>query len=754
MAVTEPVPRVAAARTLTEALRGWTAEQLEQLFIARPDLGYPPPRDLVDLAGRAATLTSVTRALDRLNAFQWVVVEALAALPDRSTADGAGIDRANGPTTTITAVAELLDHPAAELVPVFASLRDLALSWGDDDHPHLVRAVRESFGPYPGGLAPASPRPLTPEQIEHRLASCGEAVRPVLDRLCWSPAGRVRQADRRVDPASPRSPVEALLAHGLLRAVDAETVILPREVALQLRGGRFSPDAVAAAPPPVPSRPGDLARADRAAAGAAYELVHDVELAVELVQQTPHRLLRDGGLASRDLTALGRRLGTEAPRTAFLLELAAAAGLVGDGPGHRLLPTPGFDAWVTDDAADRWRALAGGWVTSPREFARAAVPGGHVLGPEGATPGVPPAVRTLILTVAATAGSGAVLDPADLAEAVTWHSPRLARTGTTGLGSLVAAIWREAGWLGLVSLGAVSSFAVAITAPGLRLPDGLRQLFPTTVDQVVVQADLTAVAAGPLPADTARELRLLADQESRGGGGVFRFSAASIRRGFQAGWTAAELHRWLAQHSSTGVPQPLAYLVDDVARQIGRVRVGFAGSFVQIEDAAAAAALLRADEATALGLREIAPSVLISPAEPSEVAAVLQQLGHAPTAEDESGRPATRPPRLRASRTTGEPPPLPSAEAATAAVLAGERAGRAPLPPGTESILDLLETATATARPIRVGYVAADGAAAERELAPLDLGDGRMRAVDRRTAQVVSIPLARISSVNLVPADH
>ena len=40
------------------------------------------------------------------------------------------------------------------------------------------------------------------------------------------------------------------------------------------------------------------------------------------------------------------------------------------------------------------------------------------------------------------------------------------------------------------------------------------------------------------------------------------------------------------------MPQPLAYLVDDVARRHGSIRVGPAGSYLRIDDAAEAAALL------------------------------------------------------------------------------------------------------------------------------------------------------------------
>ncbi len=65
--------------------------------------------------------------------------------------------------------------------------------------------------------------------------------------------------------------------------------------------------------------------------------------------------------------------------------------------------------------------------------------------------------------------------------------------------------------------------------------------------------------------------------------------------------------------------------------------------------------------------------------------------------------------------------------------------------------LDRLRSATQQAQAVRVGYVTADGRAVERELAPLDLAAGSVRAVDRASAQVVTIPLARISAVSPWP---
>ena len=65
----------------------------------------------------------------------------------------------------------------------------------------------------------------------------------------------------------------------------------------------------------------------------------------------------------------------------------------------------------------------------------------------------------------------------------------------------------------------------------------------------------------------------------------------------------------------------------------------------------------------------------------------------------------------------------------------------------TEGTIEQLRSATRSAAAVRVIYVTADGSRTERELAPLDLTAGAVRAVDRDSAQIVTIPLARIASI-------
>ena len=104
---------------------------------------------------------------------------------------------------------------------------------------------------------------------------------------------------------------------------------------------------------------------------------------------------------------------------------------------------------------------------------------------------------------------------------------------------------------GVVALDALSDPGRALLTAPDRLVAALRATLPAPIDHVLLQADLTAVAPGPLEAGLARELDLAADVESAGGATVYRFSEPSIRRALDAGRSATDLHHLFATRSAT-----------------------------------------------------------------------------------------------------------------------------------------------------------------------------------------------------------
>ncbi|MEU9434061.1 helicase C-terminal domain-containing protein [Streptomyces sp. NPDC048252] len=306
------------------------------------------------------------------------------------------------------------------------------------------------------------------------------------------------------------------------------------------------------------------------------------------------------------------------------------------------------------------------------------------------------------------------------------------------------------------------------TAAAARL---LAPLLPEPLDHVLLQADLTAVAPGPLRRPLADVLSVLADVESKGGATVYRFTPGSVRRALDAGRSASDLHAFLAEHSRTPVPQPLAYLIDDVARRHGHLRVGAASAYVRCDDDALLNEILADKRAAALRMRRLAPTVLATQADPAALLEGLRAMGFAPAAESAEGdvlitrAHAHRTPPRTAPEPVPDGPPVPDTTLLTAAIRAiraGDLAATtprkptedaAPLAPGelprtsSAETLATMQAAVLTGEALWIGYVNAEGTASQRVIAPVRVEGGFVTAYDHTADEVRTYPLHRITGV-------
>ncbi|GAB3599464.1 helicase-associated domain-containing protein [Angustibacter peucedani] len=746
--------RPAAPRSLADELRTWDDAQLVALLRARPDLVAPVPNDLSSLAARSTTRASVQRALDGLDTFTLQVVDVLAALPD---------------PTNRTDVARLLGVRPTAVAPALDRLRALALLWGRDTALRLVLTVRDTLGPWPAGLGPSAPGAPSSEQVEALLAEAPDGVSAVLERLTWGPpAGAVPRADRPVSTETARSPVEWLLAHRLLAVLDPDHVVLPRVVGDALRGGRVHATVQPEAPA-VASTERAARLVDAAAGSAASEVLRWVGELGELWGITPPPVLRSGGLGVRELRRTALELDVPDETAAVVVEVAFAAGLVADDGqvGASWAPTPAYDVWTADPPAARWRRLARAWLTSSRTpglvgskdergTLRSAL-SAEVDRPTSAL------VRQAVLRELAALPAGAAPDVATLLDRLRWLRPR--RTG--GLhDQLVRWALAEAELLGVTGRGALSSAGrAAWTArEDADVEDAVARLLPAPVDHVLLQADLTAVAPGPLETGLGRLMHLAAEVESRGGATVYRFTPTSVRRALDADWTADQLLGELATSSRTPVPQPLDYLVRDVSRRHGRVRVGAVSSYVRSDDESVLRELLADRRAASLRLRALAPTVLASQSDPATVLQVLRETGLAPAAESSSGevvvrRPDTRrtPPRQPPAPTRGEtvPPADPLLEAVAKALRTAVEPERPPaevggprlVPTEPATTLATLREAVAGRERVWIGYADGNGRVERRVVEPLSVEGGRVTAFDHASDEVRTFSVHRVTGV-------
>ncbi|MEZ0383856.1 helicase-associated domain-containing protein [Mycobacterium sp. pW045] len=763
---------------MTEHARGvplgsWLAdlpdEGLIRLLELRPDLAQPPPGSIAALAARAQARQSMRAATDELDFLRLALIDALLVLE----ADTAAVP-----------VADLLaligDRASADAV--HEALNDLverALCWGALPTGELRVAAEAGAGLpwHPGQVTQEDPTQRG-DQIAEAIAALDAPQRDLLDKLlAGSPIGRTRDA---APGAPPERPVPRLLAAGLLRRVDDETVILPRLVGQVLRGEQPGPAALRA-PDPVVSQT-TAADVDATAAGAVIDLLRELDAILASLGEMPVPELRSGGLGVREVKRLAKTTGIDEARLGLLLELAATARLIAsdypdpatvdqrawpDADGPYWAPTVLADRFAEQPTAERWQLLAATWLELP------ARPG--LIGSRGAD-GKPraalstplfstaaPLDRRLLLGMLAELPEGAGVDAVSASQALIWRRPRWANRLQPGpLGELLD----EAHALGVLGRGAISTpgrvlFAGATpgaetTAPAPAAVAAMTKALPGPIDHFLVQADLTVVVPGPLKRELAEELAVVATVESAGAAMVYRVSEQTIRAALDVGRTGTGLQAFFEKHSKTPVPQGLTYLIDDVARRHGQLRIGMAASFVRCEDPALLAQAAAVPAAEALGLRVLAPTVAVAQARIADVLAALRDAGFAPAAEDATGMIVDIRPRgvrvpTPAERRGHRPAAGPSSESLTSLVRVLRTVTSAPfdnirLEPVTAMIM--LKRAASEGSTVLIGYVDAAGVATQREVSPVLVRGGQLVAFDSASGQMRDFTIHRITSIS------
>ena len=751
-----------AARSLADDIRARSDRQLRDLLRRRPDLARPAPADLTSLAARASTRASVHRALDSLDQAHLHVLEA-AALQSNAIKE------------------ELLREQLgteADLDPLLRSLWAAALLWRSGDGLHVTRTVAEALGPHVAGLGPTAaelrgttPAPLAdPASVDRLLADAPPPARAILDRLTWGPPLAV--LPREGTPGQVAEGARWLLTHGLVLSVSSDQLCLPREVGLRLRGGRVHRELVLT--PPTPA--GDWRDPAATDAGAGQQVSDLLVLLDELAAEwgpRPPRVLRAGGLAVRDLRRLAAVLDVAERRAAFVAELALTAGLVGDDGSLEPVwaPTPFFDEWQQLPGASRWAVLARAWLVSTRSAHLVGTsPAGssgtvNALGPDVQWPPAR-ALRRDILGELERAEEGWAPTAPGVVEALRWRRPRRL---PAGIDVVVAAALEEAEWLGVTGRGALSRAGRALLAGDEpeKLAASMHPHLPAPVEHVLLQADLTAIAPGPLEGALAQFMRLVADVESRGGATVYRFTPDSVRRCLDAGWSVDQALAALTDASHTPVPQPLEYLVRDVARRHGQARVGSVACYVRCDDEATLGAMLADRSLSALQLRRIAPTVIVSPVPASTALEILRDGGYAPAAESADGGllvPTAghhrTPPRRSTSAPAVHQVDDDTASSLIAALRAGEdaaayqRAQRAARPgpdlPSTDptTTLALLREAAADRQGVWIGYSDGTGAVQRMLFYPDRVEGGRVHGTADGTLRTLSIHRVTGASVS------
>lgn len=468
---------------------------------------------------------------------------------------------------------------------------------------------------------------LDTENVHRIVKRMPKATRAVLEEADRD-GGRIRRyggsgiayRSRHMNRYRQVHPLDWAEEHGLVYRVTWEDYQLAGQVALALRGvdyrAPFQPQE-----PPVAWRTPDPAavRLDAQAQGIA--VVGLLSALLDKAGREPLVTVKAGGVGVRELTRTARTLGVTVSTVRLLLAVATQAGLA--ELDDRVMPTAAYDRWLSLGLDRRLTVILQAW----RDL--------HYLPSSQTGPWVPDDDNAWSVHARMDAlrlfSDRATTDLDQAARWIWWRQPLAFGSATTVCGLL-----DEARTLGVLGAGAISPAGQALLT-GKDIAAAVGDLGEVS-STARLQADLTAVVMGTPGPALAELLDAVAIVESRGTATTWRFTPATVRGAYDAGWTEHRLTKALTKIADGGLPQPLVYLLADVARQHGSVRVAPTASTLVSDDTALLAQICADKRLEKLHLRLLAPTVLGSQATTADTIAALRKAGYAPRQQNADGR--------------------------------------------------------------------------------------------------------------------
>jgi hypothetical protein len=338
----------------------------------------------------------------------------------------------------------------------------------------------------------------------------------------------------------------------------------------------------------------------------AFEAMQSVTELVFSLDQHFVREVSKGSMGLPDVKRLSSHLGKSKEYVKAIVELAKVSGVIAISE-KRFHPTDLADSWIASDPKSRWQVLANAWLA--------------ILGASGSKELALQLAQNPSKSLAELVGSSFPLVNASAQSRISRVAELADAIGLSGNGF-------AASWLGVVLAGKVATAAKSVD-----------QRLPAQQERIIVQADLSIIAPGPLSSTLEIELRKFTDTENIGLATGYRISPLSISCGLEEGMTEKQIRTLLEKLSGTVIPQPVDYLISETASRFGRLKITAheSGSKLISTDELLATQILMDSKLKSFGLRK-SEGEIVSLLEPESLYHALRENGYLAIRVDGSGK--------------------------------------------------------------------------------------------------------------------
>jgi hypothetical protein len=450
---------------------------------------------------------------------------------------------------------------------------------------------------------------------------------------------------------------------------------------------------------------------------AGLEIFETVQAINELIFDLELRYVREVGkrnVGLPDLKRLANHLRKNNDYAREIYDLSGFANLITLADGRWQL-TPQSDAWLTWSPAERylhlclvWRQMLGD--TSAREL--------------NAT------ISNLTLPISLSEKLPAVYPFAD-----------------NSVSSKITKLSKFAAMLGLSANGWMSSWCSKVLVCEHQAASELAtQHLPANQNRIIVQADLSIIAPGPLPTGLEIQLRRFVNTEQIGVASTYRLSALSLSHGLETGMDENQIRELLAEMSGTKLPQPVDYLIREAANRFKKLTVSAgidsARSVIRSSDVVQLASIMNDSRLKPFAIHALPNGDLVSRFEPEVVYFGLREIGLPAVRIDASGE-VISPHQVNAQA---------DGVSATKSVREDiarlrEQDAKVGDSPDGDDLTRQIELAIKNKGKVLVTVKSAAGDEIDFALEPIGIANGRLRAKDRKADIERTLPVANIIRV-------